>query len=154
MKSTKRRNRSTERTKKGVSAGDRASVSEYWSICVSKVSFGIGSTLGVGRAGVICFPVKTAILDSGLYVNDDKETSYLWARLLAPWAACCGAGGEDGAAQSRDGAEGGIPPGGLCRLPLERRARPVSLGTGVMCHSSTELPLWALVCPHFHTHKC
>lgn len=80
------------------------------------------------------------------FVNDDKET---WARLLAPWAACCGAGGEVGAAKSRDGAEGGIPPGGLCHLPLERRARPVSLGTGVLCHSSTELPLWSLVCPHF-----
>lgn len=43
MKSTKRRNRSIERTKKGVSAGDRASVSEYWSICVSKVSLALGA---------------------------------------------------------------------------------------------------------------
>lgn len=33
---------------------------------VSKAIFGIGSTLSVGRAGVICFIVKTAILDSVL----------------------------------------------------------------------------------------
>lgn len=66
MGSTKRRNRSTKRAKKGISSGEGASVSKYGNICFSKVSFGIGNTLSVGRAGVICFIVKTAILDSTL----------------------------------------------------------------------------------------
>lgn len=66
MGSTKRRNRSTKRAKKVISFGEAPSVSKYESICLSKVSFGIGSTLSVGRAGVICFVVKTAILDSML----------------------------------------------------------------------------------------
>lgn len=66
MGSTKRRNRSTKRAKKVTSSGEGPSVSKYESICLSKVSFGIGNTLIVGRAGVICFVVKPAVLDSML----------------------------------------------------------------------------------------
>lgn len=67
---------------------------------------------------------------------------------LGCWQGC-GAGGEDGAAKSRDGPEGGVPPR-LCPLPWSKGHCVLCPWALVGCpHSITGVSLGSPECPHF-----
>lgn len=141
----KRRTRSTERTKKGVSELLFGSVGAYvW----AKWVLALGAPWVLAELESSVSQSKQQFWILGL-VNDDKETSYLWSGLLAVWW-CRGRGWswqELGWTRGWDPSRRAVPP-----PPGAEGHSPVFLGTGGMSHCNAKLSLWALICHQCLTH--
>lgn len=129
MGSSKRRNRSTERAKKGISSGAEASVSKYGNIC-QQSEFWHWKHLECWQSWSHLFHSQNSNFGLCALLMMMKNPSVWSSGFWHPWlpAVALWEKAAQSALLSRDGAEGCIPPGELCHGPRKQRACRVSPG--------------------------